>query len=255
MCVKFQVCLTCPTGFLPANTTFFTNIWREYFFPNILRVFYQPEGEFLKSGQDWANTRPLLLKTFACTESPTSPLECLHKVVNIYPQKKALFSKRTKIVPNYTLFMGVKFGLKILHFATLRHTYYYLVIRFRKYSQFYHLQKGKAWNGIKLIVCLPLLSMRFTKRLHKWQVWIIWLSCFFLSRLQDSVWICWVSKNFISKHLNPISNILIGNKFLRNSFPRVFNFHQINFELFDEHERFCLITRKWISWNVCFWWK
>ena len=26
LCVKFQVGLTCPTGFLPANTTFFTNI-------------------------------------------------------------------------------------------------------------------------------------------------------------------------------------------------------------------------------------
>ena len=64
LCVKFQVSLTCPTGFLPANTTFFTNIWREYFFPNILRVFDQPEVEFSKSGQNWANTRPLLLKTF-----------------------------------------------------------------------------------------------------------------------------------------------------------------------------------------------
>ena len=64
LCVKFQVGLTCPTGFLPANTTFFTNIWREYFFPNILRVFDQPEVEFSKSGQNWANTRPLLLKTF-----------------------------------------------------------------------------------------------------------------------------------------------------------------------------------------------
>ena len=62
--VKFQVSLTCPTGFLPTNTTFFTNIWREYFFPNILRVFDQPEVEFSKSGQNWANTRPLLLKTF-----------------------------------------------------------------------------------------------------------------------------------------------------------------------------------------------
>ena len=64
LCVKFQVSLTCPTGFLPANTTFFTNIWREYFFPNILRVFDQPEVEFSKSGQNWANTKPLLLKTF-----------------------------------------------------------------------------------------------------------------------------------------------------------------------------------------------
>ena len=62
--VKFQVSLTCPTGFLPTNTTFFTNIWREYFSPNILRVFDQPEVEFSKSGQNWANTRPLLLKTF-----------------------------------------------------------------------------------------------------------------------------------------------------------------------------------------------
>ena len=62
--VKFQVSLTPSTGFLPANTTFFTNIWREYFFPNILRVFDQPEVEFSKSGQNWANTRPLLLKTF-----------------------------------------------------------------------------------------------------------------------------------------------------------------------------------------------
>ena len=64
LCVKFQVCLTCPTGFLPTNTTFFTNIWWEYFFPNLLRVFDQPEVEFSKSGQNWANTRPLLLKTF-----------------------------------------------------------------------------------------------------------------------------------------------------------------------------------------------
>ena len=64
LCVKFQVGLTCPTGFLPANTTFFTNIWREYFSPNLLRVFDQPEVEFSKSGQNWANTKPLLLKTF-----------------------------------------------------------------------------------------------------------------------------------------------------------------------------------------------
>ena len=64
LCVKFQVCLTCPTGFLPANTTFFTNIWREYFPPNLLRVFDQPEVEFSKLGQNLANTRPLLLKTF-----------------------------------------------------------------------------------------------------------------------------------------------------------------------------------------------
>jgi len=64
LCVKFQVGLTCPTGFLPTSATFFTNIWREYFSPNLLRVFDQPEVEFLKSGQNWANTRPLLLKTF-----------------------------------------------------------------------------------------------------------------------------------------------------------------------------------------------
>ena len=64
LCVKFQVGLTCPTGFLPTSATFFTNIWREYFSPNLLRVFDQPEVEFLKSGQNWANTRPLLWKTF-----------------------------------------------------------------------------------------------------------------------------------------------------------------------------------------------
>ena len=63
LCVKFQVCLTCPTGFLPTNTTFFTNILWEYFFPDLSRVFDQPEVEFSKSGQNWANTRPLLLKT------------------------------------------------------------------------------------------------------------------------------------------------------------------------------------------------
>ena len=53
-----------PNRFLPTSATFFTNIWWEYFSPNLLRVFDQPEVEFLKSGQNWANTRPLLLKTF-----------------------------------------------------------------------------------------------------------------------------------------------------------------------------------------------
>ena len=89
LCVKFQVGLTCPTGFLPANTTFFTNIWREYFSPNILRVFDQPEVEFSKSGQNWANTRPLLLKTFEssnCVDRHTVHcswffLEKLHSIV------------------------------------------------------------------------------------------------------------------------------------------------------------------------------
>ena len=44
LCVKFQVCLACPTGFLPTNATFFTNIWREYF----SQIFW----EFLTS-QKW----------------------------------------------------------------------------------------------------------------------------------------------------------------------------------------------------------
>ena len=64
LCAKFQVSMIPSTGFLPTNTTFFTNIWWEYVFLNLLRVFDQPEVEFSKSGQNWANTRPLLLKTF-----------------------------------------------------------------------------------------------------------------------------------------------------------------------------------------------
>ena len=42
---------------------FLTNMQRKYFFLNILTVGDQPEVEFLNFDQNWASTRPLLLKT------------------------------------------------------------------------------------------------------------------------------------------------------------------------------------------------
>ena len=64
LCAEFEVSLTPATVFLPIDTTFFTNILWEYFSLNLLRVFHQPEVKFSKSGLNWANTSPLLLKTF-----------------------------------------------------------------------------------------------------------------------------------------------------------------------------------------------
>ena len=53
-----------PNRFFANKYHIFTNIWWEYFFLNLLRVFDQTEVEFSKSGENWANTRSLLLKTF-----------------------------------------------------------------------------------------------------------------------------------------------------------------------------------------------
>ena len=43
---KFQGGLTPPSGFLPTDTPFLANMWREYFSFNIWAVVYQSELEF-----------------------------------------------------------------------------------------------------------------------------------------------------------------------------------------------------------------
>ena len=84
LCATFQVYLTPPSGFWAAGNTFFTNMGRKYFSLNILTVGDLPEVEFLNFDQNWANTRPLLLKTLGPSKySLCSIVHCVFTCVSI----------------------------------------------------------------------------------------------------------------------------------------------------------------------------
>ena len=89
-----------PFRFLPIYTQFLANMWRKYFSFNIWTVVYQSELELSDFDQNWAKTRPLLLKTLELPISIAWPIvQCGNIPLLMTRSKISTSSKKVKVNP------------------------------------------------------------------------------------------------------------------------------------------------------------
>ena len=71
---KFQIYLTPPSGFLPINPTFFSNIWRKYFSMDLFTVLHPSKLVLIILDINWAKTGALLLQISEISNSMDSSI-------------------------------------------------------------------------------------------------------------------------------------------------------------------------------------